>query len=135
MSFAFSFSALHIGFVRAFASWIIRNIIGDTKFASFLVRSHKKSVRQYHDYVADKLEFERQTRATLQNLTLDAVITAVPALPHGGCDHLSPLACSTLLHNVVNLPVGAVPVTCIDAKRDALSDTWRNAPGKRVEAS
>jgi Amidase len=136
MSFAFSFSTPHIGFVRAFASWIIRNFIGDTKFASFLARSHNKSVRQYHDYVADKLKFERQTRATLwdtsPNLPLDAVIApvqAVPALPHGGCDHLSPLACSTLLYNVVNLPVGAVPVTRVDATRDALSDIWRNAPG------
>ena len=129
-------SAPHVGFVRAFASWIIRDFIGDTKFASLLAQSHKTSVRQYHDYVADKLKFERQTRATLwgasPNLALDAVIApvqAIPALPHGGCDRLSPLACSTLLYNVVGSPAGAMPVTRVDATRDVLSDTWRNAPG------
>jgi Asp-tRNA(Asn)/Glu-tRNA(Gln) amidotransferase A subunit family amidase len=117
------------------ACWVIRNFVGDSKFASFLARSHKKSVRQYYDYVADKLEFERQTRASLwsasPNLALDAVLApvqAIPALPHGGCDRLAPIACSTLLYNVVDSPVGVVPVTRVDATRDVLSDKWRAAP-------
>jgi Asp-tRNA(Asn)/Glu-tRNA(Gln) amidotransferase A subunit family amidase len=129
-------SVPHVGFVRAFANWIIRDFIGDTKFALLFAQSHKTSVRQYHNYVADKLKFERQTRATLwdasPNLALDAVIApvqAIPALPHGGCDRLAPLACSTLVYNVVNSPVGVIPVTRVDSTRDAVSDAWRNAPG------
>jgi Asp-tRNA(Asn)/Glu-tRNA(Gln) amidotransferase A subunit family amidase len=137
MSVAFcTLSAPHVGFIRAFACWIIRDFVKDTKFASLLAQSHKTPVRQYQEYVEDKLKFERQTRATLwdasPNLALDAVIApvqAVPALPHGGCDRLSPLASSTLVYNMMNLPVGAIPVTRVDATRDALSDTWRNAPG------
>ncbi|KAI0278662.1 amidase signature domain-containing protein, partial [Russula brevipes] len=51
------------GFLRSFGGWVIDNFIGDTKFASFLAHSHRKSVVQYYNYVADKLEFEKQTRA------------------------------------------------------------------------
>lgn len=89
-------------------------------------------MRKYYDYVADKAAFERQTRAALWSAPLDAVLApvqAVPAVPHGGCDRLAPLACSTLLYNVVDSPVGVVPVTRVDAARDGLSDAWRAAPG------
>jgi Asp-tRNA(Asn)/Glu-tRNA(Gln) amidotransferase A subunit family amidase len=95
-------------------------------------------VHKYYNYVADKLAFERQTRASLwdtrepENLALDAVLApvqAIPALPHGGCDRLAPLACATLMYNIVDSPVGVVPVTRVDPARDELSDEWRAAPG------
>lgn len=130
--FRFSTPNVRIGFVRAAASWVIRTFVGDTKFASFLTHSYKKTVRLYYDYVKDKAAFERQTRAALWSTPLDAVLApvqAVPALPHGGCDRLAPLACSTILYNVVDSPVGVVPVTRVDATRDGLSDEWRAAPG------
>ena len=95
-------------------------------------------MHQYYSYVADKLAFEQQTRASLwdargpENLALDAVLApvqAIPGLPHGGCDRLAPLACATLMYNIVDSPVGAVPVTRVDPARDELSDEWRAAPG------
>ncbi|KAH9991131.1 amidase signature domain-containing protein [Russula vinacea] len=110
------------GFIRAFAGWVIRNFIGDPIFASFLARSHHKSVLQYYNCVADKIAFERQTRTSLwdatepENLALHAVIApvqAIPALPHGGCDRLAPIACATLMYNIVDSPVGV----------------WRATPG------
>lgn len=120
------------GFVRTAASWVIRTFVGDSKFASFLTHSYKKTVRQFYEYVADKAAFERQTRAALWSAPLDAIIAPVqsmPALPHGGCDNLNPIACATLVYNVVDSPVGVVPVTRVDAARDALTDEWRAAPG------
>ena len=118
--------------MRAATSWVFRTVLGDSKFASFLTHSYKKTVRKFYDYVANKLAFERQTRAALWSTSLDAILApvqAVPAVPHGGCDNLSPLACSTLLYNVVESPVGVIPVTRVDAARDGLSDEWRVAPG------
>jgi len=120
------------GFVRVAASWVIRTIVGDSKFASVLAHSYKKTVRHLYEYVVDKAAFEQQTRATLWGAPLDAIIApvqAVPAVPHGGCDRLIPLACSTLLYNIVDSPVGVIPVTRVDAARDRLSDEWRAAPG------
>jgi Asp-tRNA(Asn)/Glu-tRNA(Gln) amidotransferase A subunit family amidase len=113
---------------------VIRNLVGDPKFASAFELSHKKSVHQYYNYVAEKLAFEQQTREALWggDLPIDAVLApvqAVPALPHGGCDRLSPLACATSIWNVVDSPVGVVPVTRVDPALDELSDEWRAGPG------
>ena len=118
--------------VRAAASWVIRNILGDSKFASFRAISYKKTVRKFYDYVANKVTWEQQTRAALWSTSLDAIIAPVqasPAVPHGGCNDLAPLACATILYNVVESPVGVIPVTRVDAARDGLSDEWRIAPG------
>ena len=75
---------------------------------------------------------------------------AVPALPHGqvflvlkivartmrsqrsfsifrGCDKLSPLAIATIQYNVVDSPVGVIPVTRVDPTLDQLTDEWRTA--------
>ena len=113
---------------------MIRNFFGDAKFASLLTSSHKASVLQYYNYVADKLALEQQTREAVWggDLPIDAVLApvqAVPALPHGGCDRLMPLGCSTLIWNVVDSPVGVIPITRVDPARDELSDEWRAAPG------
>jgi len=93
-------------------------------------------VLEYYNIVADKLAFELQSRTSLWGVAsdraLDAVLApvqAIPALPHGGCDRLSPLACATAMYNVMDSPVGVVPVTRVDPARDELSDAWRAAPG------
>lgn len=44
---------------------------------------------------------------------------AVPALEHGRTSDLSPLCNSTVLFNVVDSTAGVVPVTRVDAERDA----------------
>jgi Asp-tRNA(Asn)/Glu-tRNA(Gln) amidotransferase A subunit family amidase len=113
---------------------VIRNFVGDAKFASLLTVSHKSSVYQYHNYVADKLAFEQQTREALwsRDLPIDAVLApvqAIPAVPHGGCDRLMPLGCSTVIWNLVDSPVGVIPVTRVDPARDELSDEWRAGHG------
>jgi amidase len=113
---------------------VIRNFFGDAKYASLLTSSHKTSVLQYYNLVADKLALEHQTREAVWggDLAIDAVLAPVqasPAVPHGGCDRLMPLGCSTLIWNVVDSPVGVIPVTRVDPARDELSDEWRAAPG------
>lgn len=42
---------------------------------------------------------------------------------------MSPLACATILYNVVDSPVGVVPVTHVDPVKDGLTDEWTNGPG------
>ena len=104
---------------------MIRNFFGDAKYASLLTSSHKTSVLQYYNLVADKLALEHQTREAVWggDLAIDAVLAPVqasPAVPHGGCDRLMPLGCSTLIWNVVDSPVGVIPVTRVDPARDEL---------------
>jgi len=52
-------------------------------------------------------------------------VNALPTIPHGTCADLSPLAFATALFNVVDHPVGVVPVTRVDKAKDILTDEWR----------
>ena len=112
---------------------MIRNFVGDTKLASIFAFTRKASVYEYYNYVAEKLAFEQQTREALwdRDIPIDAVLApvqAIPAMPLGACDRLMPLGCSTMIWNVVDSPVGVVPVTRVDPARDELSEEWRAAP-------
>jgi Asp-tRNA(Asn)/Glu-tRNA(Gln) amidotransferase A subunit family amidase len=123
------------GLVRAFAGWVIRKFFGDAKIASILTSSHKKSVHQYYKHVAEKLAFEQQTREVLWggDLAIDAVLAPVhpiPATPHNSTKRLTLLGCSTMIWNIVQSPVGVVPVTRVDPARDELTDEWRAAPSE-----
>ncbi|KAI0051046.1 amidase [Auriscalpium vulgare] len=116
------------GFVRRLADWAVRTFFGDEIFGGMLLYSHRKSVREYYDWTAEKLAFEREWRSKIWGENdFDAIIAptqAVPAVPHGGCDRLAPLANATLLYNIVDSPVGALPVTRVDPARDALTPAW-----------
>ena len=38
------------------------------------------------------------------------------------------MACATLLYNIVDSPVGCIPVTRVDPKVDQLTDEWTTGP-------
>lgn len=40
--------------------------------------------------------------------------------------YIASMACTSLLYNVVDSPVGTVPVTKVDPDLDRLTDEWRN---------
>lgn len=42
---------------------------------------------------------------------------------------LSPLALATFLYNLIDSPVGVVPVTRVDPARDALTEDWKKEAG------
>ena len=42
---------------------------------------------------------------------------------------MSPLAAATILYNVIDSPVGIVPVTRVDPAKDQLTEEWWSAPG------
>jgi Asp-tRNA(Asn)/Glu-tRNA(Gln) amidotransferase A subunit family amidase len=124
---------LFADFVRAFVARVIRNFIGDAKFASIFTSSRKISVYQYNSYVAEKLAFERQTREALWDgdVPIDALLApvqAIPAMPHDTFHRITGLGCSTMIWNVVESSVGVVPVTRVDPARDDLSEEWRAVP-------
>ena len=60
-------------------------------------------------------------------LGLDAIVCpvqALPAVPHGSTRTLTPLASATIAWNVVECPVGVVPVTRVNPAIDTLPPDW-----------
>lgn len=53
----------------------------------------------------------------------------MPVINHGDCSTLSPLACATILYNIVDSPTGCVPVTRVDPAKDQVTAEWKKGPG------
>jgi len=45
------------------------------------------------------------------------------------CTTLSPLACATILYNIIDSPVGCIPVLRVDPAKDQLTEEWVTGPG------
>ncbi|KAI0314594.1 amidase signature domain-containing protein [Amylostereum chailletii] len=120
------------GFVRSVAGCLIRTFM-DPIFGSLVGHSRTKTVREFYDYAEEKNEFEKRWRCEVWgNHDIDAIIApvqATPALPHGACNELSPLAAATILYNVVDSPVGIIPVTRVDPIQDQITEEWVIEPG------
>jgi Asp-tRNA(Asn)/Glu-tRNA(Gln) amidotransferase A subunit family amidase len=76
----------------------------------------KEITQEFYEIVWDKYHF-------------DAIIApgmACPALPHGATTTLSPLANGTFYYNLIDSPVGAIPVTRVTPE-DIITEEWRAA--------
>ncbi|KAG0699240.1 amidase signature domain-containing protein [Suillus ampliporus] len=112
-------------FIRKLISWIASTFMGDTLLSSLFSVSREKSVLEVMD-----LTDQRNKIATAwyeevwDKYGFDGIIApvqALPVIPHGSCAYLSPLAAATIVYNVVDSPVGVVPVTRVDPDTDQLS--------------
>ena len=126
--FLITFGPSLYSWVRNTGAWIVRNFVGDTLFADTFARSKHSTVGEYWSYNSQKnqmiAEFYEEVWEKYQ---FDAIIAPgmpSPALPHGGTTRLSPLANSTFYYNLVDSPVGIIPVTRVDATKDALPSDW-----------
>lgn len=46
-----------------------------------------------------------------------------------GCDNFAAVAAATILYNVVDLPVGVLPITRVDPAKDQVTEEWTEGPG------
>ncbi|KAG8754486.1 hypothetical protein FRC14_005020 [Serendipita sp. 396] len=116
------------GWIRRTAVWAIETIMGDPLFAGGLRNSKHSNVadywqknkemaimnKEFYELVWDKYEF-------------DAIVApgmVCPALPHGGTTRLSPIANNTFFYNIIDSPVGVIPVTRVDPEKDQLPADW-----------
>ncbi|EIW83689.1 amidase signature enzyme [Coniophora puteana RWD-64-598 SS2] len=112
------------GFVRRLMEWAAQYIMGDKVFAEILHEARGKSVREFVEFTDARNKVNRAFYEQIWNgLQLDGIICpvqALPAIPHGSCAYLAPLATATVTYNVVESAVGVVPVTRVKPGVDDL---------------
>lgn len=121
-------------FLRWLAGWALETIGGDPIFAETLRSSRKRTVAEYYAVCKKRNEFVQQWYADIwsEERGLDGIIgpvQAVPQLPHGGCDNFASLAIGTILYNILDLPVGCLPVTRVSSTKDVITTEWESEPG------
>ncbi|KAF8556541.1 amidase signature enzyme [Imleria badia] len=112
------------GFVRRFIAWAAHTFYGDKPFHDLFSLARSKSVSEFVEFTDRRNKVAKAWyKEVWDKYGFDGIIAPVqslPTIPHGGCAMLSPLAASTILYNVIDSPVGVVPVTRVDPTTDAL---------------
>lgn len=120
------------GFVRKIMCFVAQTFIGDRMFPRFFSQARTKSVLEFCEYTNRRNEVEeawyKEVWDTYQFDGIIAPVQALPVIPHGACAYLSGIASATVLFNVIDSPVGIVPVTRVDPSLDQLSPGFK--PGE-----
>ncbi|KAG8983234.1 hypothetical protein FRB90_006210, partial [Tulasnella sp. 427] len=115
-------------FVRSLACWLARAVKGDYSWSALFSNSHARTVGEFWAETKAKNEYIKFFHENVwEKHGFDGIVcpvNALPSVPHGGSALLSPLAFSTSLYNVVDHPIGIVPVTRVDKTKDAITEAW-----------
>lgn len=119
--------------LRDIAAWIVETFLHDKIFADALRAAKNKTVREYWALAAERDRFVKNfDEEVWDKFEIDGIIApvqALPQLPHGGCNNFSALALATILYNILDIPVGCLPVTRVDPTKDQLSQEWIDGLG------
>ncbi|KAG1738410.1 amidase signature domain-containing protein [Suillus paluster] len=111
-------------FIRNLVSWIANTFMGDALMSRFFSLSREKSVLEFTDLTDERNKVSAAWYEEVwDKYSFDGIIApvqALPVIPHGGSVYLSPLAAATIMYNVVDSPVGIIPVTRVDPDTDQL---------------
>ncbi|PSR72798.1 hypothetical protein PHLCEN_2v11295 [Hermanssonia centrifuga] len=118
------------GWLRSFAAWFIERSFDDRICANLLRASRKKSVDDFWRICSEAKEYARMfNQEVWEKHQFDGIIApvqAMPALPHESVAYVGSLSCPTVLYNIVDSPVGTIPVTRVDPVLDSLTEEWSN---------
>ncbi|KAI0091703.1 amidase signature enzyme [Irpex rosettiformis] len=127
------------GWARFLLSWIIEHVAGDPFLADVLRLSKKKSVAEFYSRTAEVREFSRQMNRQLWgDGRFDAIIApvqAIPALPHQAVARVATICGSTIIYNILDNPVGVIPVTRVDPEKDEVTPEWYEEKQRGVNSS
>ncbi|KAH9935917.1 amidase signature enzyme [Epithele typhae] len=124
------------GWLRTSIAFVLERCMGDPMLASVVRETRSRPVHEFHKCVKQRDEYTaRFYREVWDKHQLDGIIAptlALPALPHNSCQYLATIATACLLYNVVDSPVGTLPVSRVDPAVDrapAGYDPAHAAPG------
>jgi hypothetical protein len=114
--------------LRSFLAFAIDNILRDPVTGSTMRLVSTKSAAQMNSWVVRRDALRQEWSDWLQEQKLDALIapvSTIPAAKVNATSMLGALATSTLLYNVLDWPVGVVPVTTVREKEVMDEARWK----------
>lgn len=130
---------------RTILTWAARRILKDEPTAIMLENTRKKSSLESWDFVARRNRYREQFLEAWMAMTegeknqaMDCIIcppSALPAFRHQGMGQAISSVSYTALYNVLDLPVGVVPVTRFSSVLDKVGADrpWSDQPIRRTE--
>ncbi|KDQ18907.1 hypothetical protein BOTBODRAFT_28382 [Botryobasidium botryosum FD-172 SS1] len=127
--FLLRYSPMLPAFIRRFASWVVEKLTGDKIYPRLIRAARVKPIgelwKSFYRATTYHAEFQKEVWDANKFDVIIAPVSASPALPHGATKQLAPLAGATIFYNLLDIPVGIVPVLRVDPAKDQLTDKWR----------
>ncbi|KAI0629270.1 amidase signature enzyme [Trametes polyzona] len=118
------------GWLRNTVAWAVGKLYKDEVLPGVVNASRGKDVQEYHQTVRQRDDFVRMFyREVWDKYGFDGIIApalALPGLPHDSVQYLSALACLDLVYNVVDSPVGTIPITRV-RPTDVATAEWKDS--------
>ncbi|KAG8871729.1 hypothetical protein FRB97_008346 [Tulasnella sp. 331] len=130
-------------FLRHFVAWSVRTFLKDPIMSRLILNFRGRSVHEFVALAGARDEYCRRfVREVWEAYGFDGIICpvqAMPSVPHGyeevitnivvmslirASTHAGVLPATTALYNVVDHPIGVVPVTRVDQTKDQLTKSW-----------
>ncbi|KAG8855311.1 hypothetical protein FRB96_007109 [Tulasnella sp. 330] len=115
-------------FLRHFVAWSVRTFLKDPIMSRLILNFRGRSVHEFVALAGARDEYCRRfVREVWEAYGFDGIICpvqAMPSVPHGASTHAGVLPATTALYNVVDHPIGVVPVTRVDQAKDQLTKSW-----------
>ncbi|KDQ10331.1 hypothetical protein BOTBODRAFT_36235 [Botryobasidium botryosum FD-172 SS1] len=116
-------------FLRVSIAWAIGAFTGDKIFADLVRATKARPVselwKSLHGAAKYHAEFQKEVWDANDFDVVLAPGLACPAIPHTWSKDLATLTAATILYNVLDIPVGTIPVSRVDPTKDQLTDEWR----------
>ncbi|KAF8733457.1 hypothetical protein AX14_003820 [Amanita brunnescens Koide BX004] len=120
-------------FLRSFMAWLLEKFAGDKIFAEVLRNACVKPMEKYMKLCEERNKYNKMFYDEVYEKhelnCLIAPVQAMPQVPHGACENFIGIAAATVLFNVAESAVGAIPVTRVDPDKDKITEEWINGPG------
>ncbi|KAG8858225.1 hypothetical protein FRB96_005354 [Tulasnella sp. 330] len=115
-------------------AWTARTLMKDPIMSRLTLNLRGRNVHEFVKLTAARDAYCRLfVKEVWDTYAFDGIICPVqsmPSVPHGASTHVGVLCAATSLYNIVDCPVGIVPVTHVDERKDALTGAWEAGSDK-----
>jgi len=114
--------------LRSCLALVVEYVLGDPKGAEIMRLAGQNTATQFKSWTLRRDLFRQEFNDWFQQQELDAIIaptSIIPAPKFYGTTLVSPIAATTFLYNVLDLPVGVVPVTKVKKGEGMEESRWK----------
>lgn len=113
--------------IKSIVSWATSLILKDQRAVNIIKSISVKNVYQLHEIQIEIDKITKEFVESIDKLGIDILIMPVhvlPATPNGSFGDIHFCAVHTFMWNLLNQPIGVMPVTSFDPSKDLIEGSW-----------
>lgn len=113
--------------IKTIVGCVASMVLKDKRAVNIIKGISRKDVYQIHKIQVEIDEITKEYNRSIEALGIDILIMPVhvlPATPNGSFGDIHFCAAHTFMWNLLNQPIGVMPVSKFDSNKDMIKDSW-----------